>query len=162
MSARLDARLLVVEDNDALRRGIVLALRERYSHVDEARDGDIAIGRLRDSSLRSYDVVLSDVRMPGSDGFAVLAAARQRDSGTSVLLITAYGSIDAAVNAMREGAFDFVQKPIDLDQLELRVARVLEHRRLLGGVHSLRAEGAGHPALDGIVGRTPRLDWPNA
>jgi len=138
MNATQCARILVVEDNDTLRRGIVRALRESWSEVEEAAAGDEALARIRASE--AFDVILSDLRLPGADGVAVLRAARERDARTSVLLMTAYGSIETAVEVMRAGAFDFLEKPLDLDQIELRVGRAAEHRRLLDEVSELRAE----------------------
>ena len=93
-------------------------------------------------TTQPYDVVVTDLRLPGADGLAVLEAARARDERTRVLLLTAFGSVDTAVRAMRAGAFDFLEKPLDLDQLDLRVGRALEHRRLLAEVSELRAERA--------------------
>jgi two-component system response regulator HydG len=150
-------RILVVEDNRTLRRGISIGLRETWGEVDEVASGDEALARLRDSSELPYDVVLTDLRLPGADGVAVLRAARERDPRTSVLLMTAYGTIETAVEAMRHGAFDFVQKPLDLDQLELRVARAVEHRHLLHEVGELRAERAARYATDGFVGTSRAL-----
>jgi DNA-binding NtrC family response regulator len=152
-----DARILVVEDNDTLRRGIVLALRETWSEVEDLATGAGAVERIRDRNVDSYDVVLTDLRLPGADGIAVLAAARERDPRTSVLVMTAYGSIETAVGAMRRGAYDFVQKPLDLDQLELRVARAFEHRRLLREVTELRAKEAARDVEQTIVGDSPAL-----
>jgi len=136
------ARILVVEDNDTLRSGISVALRENWGDVQEVSNGDDAVKCISDSKSDPFDVVVTDLRLPGCDGVSVLRAARERDPGTSVLVMTAYGSIETAVEAMRSGAFDFVQKPLDLDQLELRVARGVEHRRLLYEVTELRAEQA--------------------
>jgi two-component system response regulator HydG len=102
-------------------------------------------------------VVLTDVRLPGADGVAVLRAALERDAGTSVVLMTAYGSIETAVEAMRLGAFDFLQKPLDLEQIELRVARAFEHRRLLDEVSELRAERAARGAVREVVAESPAL-----
>jgi DNA-binding NtrC family response regulator len=151
------ARILVVEDNDTLRRGIALALRERWGDVLELASGDDAIERITDSSCDAFDVIVTDLRLPGRDGVSVLRAAREKDPGTSVLIMTAYGSIETAVDAMRFGAFDFVQKPLDLEQLELRVARGIDHRRLLCEVTELRAEQAARHASDQIIGNSPAL-----
>jgi DNA-binding NtrC family response regulator len=145
------ARILVVEDHAPLRRGMAVALREAWGHADEEGDGAAAVRRLADPGHEPYDVVVTDLRLPGADGLAVLEAARARDERTSVLLLTAFGSIDAAVHAMRSGAFDFLEKPLDLDQLDLRVGRAIEHRRLLAEVSELRAERAGRRAEASIV-----------
>jgi DNA-binding NtrC family response regulator len=151
------ARILVVEDNDTLRQGITFALRERWSDVQEVSNGDDAIECISDSRSDAFDVIVTDLRLPGCDGVSVLRAARERDLGTSVLVMTAYGSIETAVEAMRSGAFDFVQKPLDLDQLELRVARGVDHRRLLHEVTELRAEQAARNASEQIIGDSPAL-----
>jgi two-component system response regulator HydG len=151
------ARILVVEDNDTLRCGIAVALRERWKDVQEVASGSDAIECIADAHSDTFDVIVTDLRLPGCDGVSVLRAARERDPGTSVLVMTAYGSIETAVEAMRSGAFDFVQKPLDLDQLELRVARGVDHRRLLYEVTELRAEQAAREASEQIIGDSPAL-----
>jgi two-component system response regulator HydG len=146
------ARILVVEDNASLRRGVVRALRERWSEVDEVADGARARERLLDRGVEPYDVVVTDQRLPGADGVEVLRAARRREARTAVVLMTAYGTIEGAVEAMKLGAFDFVQKPFELEQLELRVERAADHARLLGEVETLREERAARLGADPIVG----------
>ena len=161
------ARILIVEDNDTLRRGIAVALRERWEDVQDVASGTDALECIADAHSDTFDVIVTDLRLPGCDGVSVLRAARERDPGTSVLVMTAYGSIETAVEAMRSGAFDFVQKPLDLDQLELRVARGVDHRRLLCEVTELRAEQAAREMSEQIIGdshtggspRTHALGW---
>ena len=157
MSAAAGVRILVVEDNATLRGGVSFALRASGSDVEEAASGEEALSRIHDPGREPFDVVLTDLRLPGADGLAVLRAARERDCRTSVLLMTAFGSIETAVEAMRSGAFDFVQKPVDLEQIELRVARAIEHRRLLAEVTELRASLSGQRAAQEIVGDSPAL-----
>jgi DNA-binding NtrC family response regulator len=152
-----DARFLVVEDNDTLRRGIARALADDYGSADEVASGDEAIARLRDPAVGAYDVVVTDLRLPGAGGLEVLEAARARDERTAVLLMTAYGTIESAVEAMRRGAFDFVQKPFDLEQLEVRVAKALEHGRLVREVTHLRAERAARFAPENVIGTSEAL-----
>ncbi len=154
MSATGAARILLVEDNERLRHAVARALRESWEEVDEVATGEAALALLRDPGAEPFDVVLSDVRLPGVDGLAVLRAARERDPRTSVVLLTAYGSIETAVLAMREGAFDFVQKPLDLEQIELRVARAVEHGRLVAEVRDLRAERDARDAAADVVGES--------
>src|SRR5262249_16909443 len=112
--------------------------RDAGLEVREAASGEAALALLRDPEALPFDVVLSDLRLPGADGLQVLRAAREREPRTSVVLLTAYGSIETAVEAMREGAFDFIQKPLDLEQIELRVAKALEHGRLVAEGRELR------------------------
>ncbi len=157
MSAPRRARILVVEDSDTLRRGVARALAEAWTEVDEEESGDGALARLADPDVAPYDVVVTDLRLPGADGLAVLRAAREREPRIAVILMTAYGTVDGAVEAMKQGAWDFVQKPFELEQLEARVARAVEHRNLLQEVSSLRAERAARWAPDCIVGESPAL-----
>ena len=108
------ARILLVEDNTSLRRGIARALGESFGTVDQVSKGDAAVERLRDRGVEPYDVVVTDLRLPGASGIDVLRAARERDTRIAVVLMTSYGSIQTAVEAMKLGAFDFVQKPFEL------------------------------------------------
>jgi DNA-binding NtrC family response regulator len=151
------ARILLVEDNASLRRGVARALSLRFGSVDEESRGDRAAERLSDPGVEPYDIVVTDLRLPGADGLAVLEAAQRRERRTAVLLMTAYGTIETAVEAMRRSAFDFVQKPFELDELEARVARALGHAQLVREVESLRLERKAWLEPDRIVGRSPAL-----
>jgi DNA-binding NtrC family response regulator len=157
LNADRAVRVLVVEDSAALRRGIATALRERWPEVDEEEHGGRAVDRLRDPSAEPYDAILTDLRLPGADGVAVLRAARERDATTAVLMMTAHGSVETAVEAMKLGAFDFLQKPFDLEQLEMHVVRAVEHARLRREVTALRAERVPGFAPENIVGTSPAL-----
>ena len=157
MSDARAPRVLVVEDNDVLRRAIVAALRERWPRTEGEADGARAAERLRDPSAEPFDVVLTDLRLPGAGGTEVLRAARERDPSASVLVMTAHGSVEAAVEAMKLGAFDFLQKPFDLEQLEVHLVRAAEHARLGREVRELRAERAAAFAPPSIVGSSPAL-----
>jgi two-component system response regulator HydG len=151
------ARILVADDNGALRRGIARALRARWSTVEEAPDGGRALERIRDRGVEPFDVVITDLRLPGADGIEVLRAARRREPRTAVLLMTAYGTIETAVEAMRIGAHDFLEKPFELAQLELRVERAVQHARLVSGGRDPRAESASRAVRPQIVGKSPAL-----
>ncbi len=151
------SRILVVEDSAGLRAGIVRALTEAGHDVNEAPDGELALERLREGS---YDLVLTDMRMGDVSGLDVLRAARRANEATIVIVMTAYGTIAGAVDAMREGAHDFLQKPFDLTEIELKISRALEHRQLHQHVQVLREEQqsryveqlvAPGPALQGVL-----------
>lgn len=137
------ARILVVEDNEALRAAIVMALREQWTRVDEVSDGQAAIEIITDRETKPFDVVLCDLRLPGADGTQVQHATHERDPHTAFLLMTAYSTVDNAVAAIKRGAFDFIQKPFDLDQLEIRIRRAVEHGQLLEEVSDLRSAVSG-------------------
>jgi DNA-binding NtrC family response regulator len=111
-----------VEDKDSLRTMLRLALEAQGHSVVEARDQPEAVAALE--STRP-GIVLSDLRLPNGDGFGVLRAAKELDPEMPVIVMTAFGSIQDAVSAMREGALDFLAKPVDPDHLLLMVERAL-------------------------------------
>jgi DNA-binding NtrC family response regulator len=151
------ARILLVEDNPSLRRAIARALGASFGAVEQTSRGDEAVERLRDRSVEPYDVVVADLRLPGANGIDVLRAARERDTRIAVVLMTAYGSIQTAVEAMKLGAFDFVQKPFELEELEARVAKACSHARLAHEVAVLREERAERLGVGRIVGTSQSL-----
>jgi DNA-binding NtrC family response regulator len=119
------ASILIADDKENMLRLLQRILGEAYE-VRAVADGAQALELL---AAQRFDVVLTDVRMPGADGLAVLRATRQRAPDTAVILMTAYASIPSAVEAVREGAYDYLQKPFDPDDVTLVVARALEHRQ---------------------------------
>jgi DNA-binding NtrC family response regulator len=118
-------RVLVVEDKESVLRAIAAVLAAGYD-VTTASDGATALSLLR---AAPFDVVLADVRMPGITGFDVLRAARERAQPAAVVLMTAYANVPDAVAAMKLGAFDYVAKPLDADEIALVVARAVERAR---------------------------------
>jgi DNA-binding NtrC family response regulator len=141
--------LLLVEDKNELRAMLRKAL-ERWGYaVDEAPDGTAAIQKIRQ---RRYLMVITDLKMPGASGLEVLRATKQADPTIPVLLLTAFGSVDEAVTAMKEGAFEFLQKPVDLDHLHLLVKRATEQQELLRENLLLREEYTSRYGFPRIVG----------
>ena len=147
-------RILVADDHDSLRRGIVRALSDAHHDVDEAANGNVAIEKLHEGQ---YDVVLSDLKMGGSDGMDVLRTAKSLQPATAVILMTAFGSIHTAVEAMKIGAFDFVQKPFEIEEMELKIAKAIEHRRLRHEIEYLRHTQRDIYDFDRIVGASGAL-----
>ncbi|MBI4161219.1 MAG: sigma-54-dependent Fis family transcriptional regulator [Acidobacteria bacterium] len=121
-------QILVAEDEQTLREGIARAFSDRGFQVHLASDGGEAVRLLEQ---RSFDFVITDLRMPGRDGMEVLRRARMVNESTIVIIVTAFGTVDGAVEAIRNGAFDYIQKPFNLEELELKVERALEHQRLI-------------------------------
>ena len=146
--------ILLVEDKDSLRAMLRAALEDQGHAVVEARDQTEALARLHDSRP---DLVLSDLRLTAGDGFGVLRAAKDLDPELPVIVMTAYGSIQDAVLAMKEGALDFLAKPVDLDHLQLLVVRALSQRRLAAENQLLREELASRRGAPNIVGADPAL-----
>jgi len=128
---------------------------ERQSHVVlEARDQPEAVRMLQ---TMQPAVVLSDLRLPEGDGFGVLRAAKEIDADIPVIVMTAYGSIEDAVSAMKEGAMDFLAKPVDPDHLLLLVNRALEQRRIVTENLLLKEELAVRRGAPQLVGEDPSL-----
>src|SRR5215216_7988601 len=147
-------RILVADDHDSLRRGIVRALTDAQHDVDEAPNGNVAIEKLHEGQ---YDVVLSDLKMAGSDGMDVLRTTKSLHPTTAVILMTAFGTVNTAVEAMKIGAFDYVQKPFEIEEMELKVNKAIEHRRLKHEIEYLRHTQQDIYDFDRIVGASGAL-----
>ncbi|HEX4542669.1 MAG TPA: sigma-54 dependent transcriptional regulator [Candidatus Acidoferrum sp.] len=141
--------LLLVEDKNELRAMMRKALERAGYAVDEAPDGAAAIQKVR---ARRYLLVITDLKMPGASGLDVLRETKQADATIPVLLLTAYGSVEEAVSAMKDGAFDFLQKPVDLEHLKLLVKRAAQQQELLRENLLLRAEYSSRYGFPRIVG----------
>ena len=143
--------ILLVEDKESLRRVLRLTLENAGYSVTEAEDARIALNQI--ASTR-YRVVLTDLRMPHGSGLDVLHAARAADNDVPVIVMTAFGSIDEAVRAMKDGAHDFLQKPVDSNHLLLLVERALEQARLRTENVLLREEWARRYGFPRIIGES--------
>jgi DNA-binding NtrC family response regulator len=141
--------LLLVEDKNELRTMLRKALERSGYTVDEAPDGSAAIQKVR---ARRYLLVITDLKMPGASGLDVLRETKHADATIPVILLTAFGSVEEAVTAMKEGAFDFLQKPVDLDHLKLLVQRAARQQELLRENLLLREEYTARYGFPRIVG----------
>ena len=146
--------VLIVEDKDSLRAMLRHALEAHGHAVVEARDEPEAVQQLRQARPV---VVLTDLKLPVGDGFGVLRAAKELDPELQVVVMTAYGSIQDAVTAMKEGAMDFLAKPIDPDHLLLMVERAIAQRRILTEYILLKEELAERRGAPRIIGEDPKL-----
>lgn len=142
------SRILIVDDDKATRDGLALALGHDYA-VLNAADAEAALRALTEHEV---DLVLTDLRMPGRDGLSLLRDIIASHPGLPVILLSAYGSVESAVEAMRDGAVDFLTKPVNLDHLELVVRRALRQKNLERQNARLRAQLAERSALDRLIG----------
>jgi len=147
-------KILVVEDNDVLRSSVVQALVENSHIVTEVADGEDATERLQEES---FDVVLTDMRMPKKSGLEVLRFTKSINELTVVIMMTAFGTIESAVEAMKNGAYDYIQKPFELEELEVKINRALEHRRDSGVLQILRSQSNVSLEHNNIVGNSPQI-----
>jgi DNA-binding NtrC family response regulator len=146
--------VLLVEDKDSLRAMLRHALEAQGHMVVEASDEAQAVQQLRQARPA---VVLTDLKLPTGDGFGVLRAAKELDPELQVIVMTAYGSIQDAVTAMREGAMDFLAKPVDPDHLLLMVERAIAQRRMLTDYFILKQELAERRGAPRIIGEDAQL-----
>ena len=146
--------VLLVEDKESLRRVLRLTLEHAGYSVTEAADAREAINEI---GRVPYKIVLTDLRMPNGSGLDVLRAARAADGNVPVIVMTAYGSIDEAVQAMKDGAHDFLQKPVDSNHLLLLVERALEELRLRTENILLREEWSKRYGFPRIIGESEAI-----
>lgn len=143
-------RILLVDDDSSLLRSLSEALHDFGAEVETAGSTESALDRLTASPV---DLILSDIRMPGLDGVELLEIVRKRAPSVDVILMTAYDDMPTVVRAMRAGAFDFLVKPINLDELEDVLQRALDDRRTRDRVHRAAEDEARPYRLDELVGR---------
>lgn len=147
--------MLVVDDEQGMREMLSVLLSRAGYEVDIASSGRQGLRRVIDES--PYDVVITDLVMPGADGMEVLAAVKKACSDTQVIVITAHGSTENAVEAMRGGAYDYIMKPFKVEEFRLVVERALEKCWLLRENLDLRREVAGRFGVERIVGSSPGM-----
>jgi DNA-binding NtrC family response regulator len=145
--------LLIVDDEKSARDGLVRALRRDY-RVFAAENGTSALEVL---SSQNIDVLLSDVRMPGMDGITLMKRALASHPELTCIILTAYGDVDMAVEAMKQGATDFMTKPINLDKLELVLDRLLRAKKMELENEQLKVQLDDKYGLENIIGRSPAM-----
>ncbi len=146
-------RVLVVDDDRLCRRTTTLQLQQAGFSADSEPDAGGALARLRSER---WDIVITDLRMPRMDGLALLREVQRDHPGVDVVVMTAFGSVESAVEAMRAGAADYVSKPFPFAELELRVHRIAQRRQDARHLHVLTA-ALDVPARDGLIGRSDAM-----
>lgn len=147
-------RILVVDDQRNMRTTLSMLLRGAGHEVDEAADGRQAVEM---GAAEGYDVVITDLRLGTPDGLEVLRSIKEGQPSSEVIVMTAYGTIESAVEAMRLGAFDYLQKPFSEPELLLKVHKALESRKLRGQVEAFAREFRERYGFDNIVGRSEAI-----
>jgi len=146
--------ILVADDEPGIRTSLAEVLRDAGYRVETAADGAAALAALE---TNDFSIVVTDLRMPGADGLAVLQRARQVSPQTIVMLMTAHATIDTAVEALRQGAMDYVLKPVIFDDLLGKIARALEHRQAVWEAQQLRHESEQRYDFAQLVGKGPQM-----
>src|SRR5438067_1492952 len=143
--------LLLVEDESALRQAVAEQLGDRGYQVEQAGSGEAALSRIADFA---FDIIITDLRLPGIDGSALVQAAVERYPDIIAIVITGYGTVKDAVDVIKRGAWDFVSKPFQIDELLHVLDAALEQRRLKSENAYLRAQLEERYRFEGIVGKS--------
>ncbi|MCC6588192.1 MAG: sigma-54-dependent Fis family transcriptional regulator [Bryobacterales bacterium] len=150
----MSSKVLVVDDEDSLRRVTQVRLQQAGYAVDTAASGEHAVEML---GRQTYSLVLTDLRMSGMSGVDLLKQVRAEHPETVVIVITAFGTVETAVEAMKFGAYDYLTKPIDGDALLIVVKRALEHVRMREEIQTLRSTLDSKYGFEQIIGKSPSL-----
>ncbi|HEV8457500.1 MAG TPA: sigma-54 dependent transcriptional regulator [Methylomirabilota bacterium] len=149
-----DERILIADDEDGLRWVLEKGFRGAGYQVTAVKDGAAA---LREAEAQPFDMILLDIRMPGIDGLTLLKQVRARRPDAQVVIMTAHGTMETAVQAMQDGAYDYLAKPFDLDEALLLAERALSARQLTQEVASLKAGLKEVWEFGALVGRHPTM-----
>ncbi len=145
-------RLLIIDDEPNIRTGLSKGLQGEAELIEEAADGEEGLAKFKQSW---HDIVITDLRLPGKhDGLELVKRIHEQRPETHTIVITAYGTVETAVEAMRQGAFDFVTKPVDLKVIRLQVRKAAEHRQLLAENRRLREQLANAGEVPEIIGNS--------
>lgn len=147
-------KILVVDDEDIIRESLSYTLRGENYEVDEAANGKEAYVKLKESS---YDLVITDIEMPEMKGTELLKEISAMNLQTSSIVITAYGSLETAISALRSGASDYILKPVEFDELLIKVKRLFEVRELLLENRVLRKELQREYDYSNIIGKSAAI-----
>ena len=129
-------KILIVEDEEDQRKRLMYVLNSEGYKVTEAESGDKAI-KIVNNPEQTYNIVVTDLKMPGgNDGINVLREVKKASPSTEVLIVTAYGTVDNAVQAMINGAFDYIQKPLNMPELRIKIERALKNQEVLSELDS--------------------------
>src|ERR1039457_4547226 len=150
----MSARILVVDDEEIVIRSCLRILGDRDYVVEAVQDGLEALRKVEENA---YDVIILDIMMPKIDGLEVLQRVKETHPDIDVIMITGLSQIDTAVRSMKLGAFDYLPKPFDPDELKLVVKRALERRQLLQENLELRSEVSSKYRFENIIGASPQM-----
>ncbi len=153
-SFRMPHKILIVDDDDSIRCVLKKALTKEGYEVAEAKDGPGGLVALRGGG---FPLAFMDIRMPGMDGLAVLERMKEAGVDTYVIMMTAQGTMRTAIEAMKLGAFDYITKPFDVDEVTLLAARALDNRAMAAEVENLKASLRERYEVGAIIGQSPAM-----
>lgn len=147
-------KVLIVDDEGGMRHMLSVLLEREGYHIDSAEDGQQGLEKIRSND---YDLVLCDIRMPNMDGLSFLEAAQRVSKDIPVIMMSAFGNVDTAIEAMKMGAYDYVSKPFKADEILLRLQRLTAQENLLHENQNLKKVLNRETSFNNIVARSPRM-----
>jgi len=150
----MKSKILIVDDEKAIRESVSLVLSEEGYETEIASTGKEALNYLNEND---FEVMITDLKMPEMDGIELIKKSLKICPGTSVIIITAHASVESAIEALRIGAFDYILKPFDFDDLILKVQRLLNHKELALENQALRKEVEEKYNFSNIIGQSPEM-----
>jgi two-component system response regulator PilR (NtrC family) len=148
------AKILVVEDEQSMLEVLKMLLEEEGYEVVDSNDGAEGLSWIRKDI---FDLIITDIKMPGAGGFEVLNAAKETSPETPVIMITAFGTVESAIEAMKQGAYDYIHKPFKIDEIRVIVRNAIDKRRLKTEVSLLREKVKTAYEIDNIIGKSPKM-----
>ncbi len=150
----MSRRVLIVDDDDITRETLAVVLGNRGFQCGQAENGQIALDMMQ---RQSYDVIITDIEMPVINGLQLMEKSAERDLRGSFIIITAYASVETAIEALRQGAYDYLLKPLNFEDVAVKVDKLLEHKALVQENQALRQEIHAQYNFSNIVGKSPAI-----
>ena len=147
----MSGKILIVDDEPTIRETLSLVLKEEKYECDLAENGAEGLKRVKE---KNFDLIITDLKMPEMGGLELMEKVKTISPKTSVMIITAYASLESAIQALRLGAYDYIIKPLDFDDVILRIKRLMEHRELLNENEYLRKEVQEKFSVSNIIGES--------
>ena len=152
-----EIKILIIDDEKNIREGLAESLNEKDYKVYQAKSSREALSYL---NKNSFDIALTDLKMPETDGIEFLEIVKEKQPDIDVIIMTAYGTVETAVEALKKGAYDYLTKPIDIKNLRTYIKNLAERRRLIKENLDLKSKLRKRLELDGIIANLSRKsDW---
>ncbi len=147
-------RILIVEDEKSMREVLKILLEDEGYEIVSASDGQDGIRRIQEDI---FDIVITDIKMPRADGFEVLKKVKEISPTSIVIMITAFGTTESTIEAMKLGAYDYIHKPFKIDEIRLIINKAFEKKRLSEEISVLREKVQTTYRIENIIGKSPRM-----
>jgi DNA-binding NtrC family response regulator len=148
------AKVLIVDDEKVIRDSLELLLKEEGYKADTSTDGEDALEKIKQEG---YDIVISDIKMPKLDGIELMQKAKDLSPNTFFIIMTAYASVNTAIEALRQGAYDYLIKPVEFDDVILRLKRLVSYKKLAAENISLRQRLSTEAGFQNIIGKSESM-----